>query len=929
MLLLLPTFLMGATLPVLSRFVIQSLSHLGRRVGDLYATNTLGAVLGCGAAGYYLIPALGIRGTLFAAATLNIVIAVFILALDRLRERSAETEGPAPEPASEAEPSSRPTWLGGLILGAIGFSGAAAMIYENAWTHALTLIIGGSVYSFTTMLLSFLVGLAVGGYLYARLFGEREMQITSFGLIELGVGAAALATIPLFEKLPLIFLRLHAGFGDSFPLFLAIQVAVSFLVMFPSTLLFGMTFPLVVRLFTQSVYRIGSSVGTTYAVNTVGAIIGAFAGGFILLPLLGIQNSILIGAFINLIVGWVLVIADPHPGRARRLAVGGLAAVGLIVLAFRLPAWDQKILTSGVTVYAGRYRPLPTDSLRLEEMRQDDVLYYREGLTATVSVHRLRSDYLYLKTNGKTDGSYGDALTFLLTGYIPMLLKSDAKDVAIIGLGTGMTVKAVGAFPAQSIQVLEIEPAMVEAAAYFKDKIGNILQDPRVKIIPSDGRNYMLAAPKLYDVIISEPSNPWIAGIASLFTKDFYAVARQKLKPGGLFAQWIHNYSMSPDDFQMVLRTFSESFPHVSMWNMQETDYLLIGAASAPKFDYAKVRRLFAENKSLKADFESLGLSDAYTVLGFYRMGKQELQAFSNGADLNTDDNVRLEFSAPRSLGKTTSELNRALMESYVIAPSWKPFQEWLSEARHHFFISQSYRASALYDQALKEVDRAIEIEPKNAEYHLLRGQILAVADQSAEAFDSAKKALELGGKEKERAVLALGEEFYTRHAKVIYKRVIDGGSRDIVPYLGLANIALHEQRPAEAEQWLGKAGKVNPEHTGIFFARGKLELAKGNASAAVEWLERAQKRGEESASLFSTLGQAYGQLKQWDKAAAVYPRALRQHRRNTEWRLAYARALEELGRVKEAEEKYREVLALDPDLGDGWRGLRRLGKRF
>lgn len=927
LLLLLPTFLMGATLPVLSRFVIRSLSHLGRRVGDLYATNTLGAVLGCGAAGYYLIPALGIRGTLFAAASLNVVIAVFILTLDRLRDRAAESA--APDAASEAGARSRPTWLGGLVLGAIGLSGAAAMIYENAWTHALTLIIGGSVYSFTTMLLSFLVGLAVGGYLYARLFGEREMQITSFGLIELGVGAAALATIPLFEKLPLIFLRLHAGFGDSFPLFLAIQVAVSFLVMFPSTLLFGMTFPLVVRVFTQSVYRVGSSVGTTYAVNTMGAIIGAFAGGFILLPLVGIQNSILIGASINLIVGWILVIADPHPGRVRRLAVGGLAAAGLILLAFRLPAWDQKILTSGITVYAGRYRPLPTDSLRLEEMRQDDVLYYREGLTATVSVHRLRSDYLYLKTNGKTDGSYGDALTFLLTGYIPMLMKPDAKDVAVIGLGTGMTVKAVGAFPVESLQVLEIEPAMVEAAAYFKDKIGNILKDPRVKIIPSDGRNYMLAVPKLYDVIISEPSNPWIAGIASLFTKDFYAVARRKLKPGGLFAQWIHNYSMSPDDFQMVLRTFAESFPHVSMWNMQESDYLLIGAASPLDFDYAGARRLFAENKILKADFESLGLSDPYAVRGFYRMGKPELQAFSNGAELNTDDNVRLEFSAPRSLGKITSDLNRNLMDSYVIAPSWKPFQESISEARHHFFIGQSYRASALYDQALQEVDQAIKLEPKNADYHLLRGQILALADQSEEAFDSAQKVLDLGGKEKERAVLALGEEFYTRHAKVIYRRVIDGGSRDIVPYLGLANIALHEKKPAEAEQWLGRAEKLNPEHAGVFFARGKLELAKGNPAAALAWLEKSQNSGEDSASLFSHLGQAYAHLKQWDQAAAAYPRALRQHRRNTEWRLAYARALEELGRIDQAQEKYREVLALDPSLGEGWRGLRRLGKRF
>ncbi len=926
-LLLIPTFLMGATLPVLSRFFVQNLSHIGRRVGDLYGTNTLGAVLGTALAGYYFIPTFGITGTLFLAATLNVIIAGFILSLDRLRQTAAV---PAQtQPIAEPKGSDRPTWVGVLVLGAIGFSGAAAMIYENAWTHALTMIIGGSVYSFTTMLLTFLVGLAVGGYLYARLFGERRMQLTSFGLIELGVGAAALATIPLFERLPQIFIRLHLGFGDSFPLFLAIQVAVSFLVMFPSTVLFGMTFPLVVRLFTQSLYRVGSSVGTTYAVNTMGAILGAFAGGFICLPLVGIQNSILIGAFINLAIGCVLVFADPHPGGARRLVVGGLAAAGLLLMAVRLPAWDKKILTSGVTVYANRYKSLPTDSLRLEEMRQDDVIYYREGLTATVSVHRMRKDYLYLKTNGKTDGSYGDALTMLLTGYIPMLLKPEVKDVAIIGLGTGMTVKAVGAFPVERIQVLEIEPAMVEAAAFFKAKIGNILEDPRVKIIPSDGRNYMLAVPELYDLIISEPSNPWIAGIASLFTQDFYAVAKRKLKPGGVFAQWIHDYSMSPDDFRMVLRTFAEAFPHVSVWNMQESDYLLVGAASAPQFDYTKAAKLFADNKTLRDDFQSLGLSDPYAILGFYRMGKKELLALSEGAELNTDDNVRLEFSAPRSLGKTTSELNRNLMEPFVVAPSWQESLHQVSRAQHHFFIAEAYHAGAAYDDALKEVGEALRLDAKKSDYHLLQSQILAALDRSKDAFEAAQKTLDLGHQKADKPLLTVIENFYTRDAKVIYKRLIDGGSQELLPYLGLANIALHEKKLEETEQWLEKAAKIDSAHPGLSFARGKLEAARGNHSLATRLFEEAQKNGEDSSSLFHELAAAYGQMKQWEKSAQAYELALKRHRRNISWRLQWARALQHIGKSRAAEEKYREVLALDPNLGDAWRGLHSLGIRY
>ncbi|MEK7341496.1 MAG: fused MFS/spermidine synthase [Candidatus Binatota bacterium] len=213
-LLVFPTFLMGATLPVLSRFFVRSFTHLGQRVGDLYATNTFGAVLGCSLTGYYLIPALGMNRTVYTAAITNLAVALVIFLLDEIDEKGAEAPM-APitheEEKAGGHARSKIEWL---LLFAISLSGAASMIYENAWTHALTLVIGGSIYSFTTMLFTFLTGLAIGGYLYARLFGKRQVQVAVFGLVELGVGVAALATIPLFEKLPLLILRFHQGFGD-------------------------------------------------------------------------------------------------------------------------------------------------------------------------------------------------------------------------------------------------------------------------------------------------------------------------------------------------------------------------------------------------------------------------------------------------------------------------------------------------------------------------------------------------------------------------------------------------------------------------------------------------------------------------------------------------------------------------------------------
>ena len=925
-LLLIPTFLMGATLPVLSRFLVTGLSQVGRKVGDLYATNTLGAVLGCGLAGYYLLPSLGIRATLFTAAALNIAIAVAILLLDWFRRKDEEEETPPVEKAMAERESA--TGLGALVLSAIGFSGAAAMIYENAWSHALALVIGGSVYSFTTMLLSFLIGLALGGYLYARLWGERDVQVTAFGLIELGIGAAGLATIPLFEKLPLLFLRMHQGFGDSFAFFLAIQVVICILMMLPATILFGMSFPIVVRLFTQSLYRVGSSVGTTYAVNTVGAIVGAFSGGFILLPLIGIQNAIVFGAFLNLLVGWILVVFDPRPGRVARFVTSGLATGALLLLALRIPSWDRHILTSGVTIYYDRYQELPTDSLRLEEMRRDKIIYYREGITATVSVHQSRPDYLYLKTNGKVDGSYGDALTMLMTGYLPLFLHPNAERVGIIGLGTAMTVKAVGAFPVKEIEVLEIEPAMAEAARYFREKNGNILEDSRVRVIPSDGRNYILATPNLYDVIISEPSNPWIAGIASLYTREFYAGAKQKLRPDGIFAQWFHNYSMSPDDFRMVFRTFGESFPYVTVWNMKESDFLLVGTLKEQSFDYPSLAKMYASNKILRADFAQLGLEDTYALLGFYRMGKKELLAFAAGGDINTDDNVRLEFSAPRSLGKTTPELNRSLMESFVAPPPWKLNPAWMSKTRHHYFMAQSFRASGRYERALEEIDRALAADTGNPAYHFLRAQILNAQEQPEEAVQAAARALE-GGPQYFAKVLALTEDFYTRQAEIIYQQLLKTGAKEMLAFLGLGNIALYRNQIPQAEAWVGKAATLEPKNRLVLLALGRIELAKGNHAAAKEFLEESKRKGTESSALYSSLGEVYTYLSDWQKAEESYTLALRHERKNIQWRLALANALVQLRRADEAEEKYREILAIDPNLTAAWRGLKQLGGRY
>lgn len=1014
-LLVVPTLLMGATLPVLSRFYVRSFAHFGRRVGDLYAINTFGAVIGCAGAGFYLIPTFGMRSTVFIAAGINVVVALLIVVVDRLRDKSPAEIPPEPAaeaaaaPPADASSSSALRWV---ILIAFALSGFAALVYENAWTRALTLVIGSSIYSFSTMLVTFLIGLAFGGFLYARFMGDREARLSTFGLIQLWVGLSALATIPLFENLPLIFLRLLHGFGDRFTMFLSLQVLLSALVMFVPTILLGMTFPLVARLFTQSLYRVGSGVGSSYAANTVGAVFGAFAGGFILIPNLGIQNTIIFAVVMNLAIGAWVIGSDTRLSPFPRFGLG-LAVLILAVMApLKVRRWDPHILTSGVTIYADRYESLPTDSLRIEEMKRDEILYYREGLTSTVSVHRIPGgDYIYFKSNGKIDGSYGDALSQLMTSYLAMLLHPTAEQALTIGLGSGMSAKALATFDTlKEIEVIEIEPAMIDATRFFErtwvpaeslpaginfpsseadgpiwydaaqnrlyfkgvmdaetrsemmkksedldyrgvidrlyrnarnSRSAGVLDDKRVRIIPTDGRNFILATPKFYDVITAEPSNPWIAGIANLYTREFYQVVKSKIKDDGIFAQWFHNYSMSPDDFRMVFRTFAEAFPHVSLWSMKESDFLLVGSKQEHKFDYAAVKAVFDKNPTLRSDFEYLGLSDVYAAQGFYRMDREGFVNFSEGAAINTDDGAELEFSAPKNLRRATTELNRRLMTPFLLdTPPWLKDKPLLvAPPLHHYYMAQSYLASVARGRAQREIEEAIRLDPKNPKFHLLHMKILLEQDKSVEGAKAAFNALQLAP-DSAPEVLAMSDEFYLPEAKAVYSKIISMGHKEVLPYLGLGNIALHSGDVAEAEKWFIQARSLQPEHPAVLLAWGRLIAAKAikltdegemkrQLQEARGLLETSKTKGEESATVHAELAAIYYRLEMWDRAAGSYEDALRLRRRRNDLRFSLGQAYGQLGRIKEAEQKYREILALAPDDVEAFKALQDIGKRF
>jgi spermidine synthase len=928
-----PTALMGATLPVLSRFSVTEVPSVGRRVGELYAVNTLGAVLGCALTGFVLIAGLGLHGTVRLGAALNLSIALVIVILVAVTGVGAaapagrEAEGSVP-----AVGGTPPARIETALLVGFALSGAAAMVYENAWVRALTLVIGMSTYSFTVMLTTFLIGLGAGSFLYARRWGTRRVGIATFGGLQLLIALTSLTTIPLFERLPFVFLRLRHGFGDFFGQFLAIQVLLSALVMILPTLLLGATFPMVASIYTHSLAVVGRRVGTAYASNTLGAILGAFLGGFLLIPTIGVQHSIGLAVAVNAAVGVLLVGMDPAMRLVPRLVAAATLALAAALAFLGFGTWDKGVMTSGVAIYYYNYTSLPTDSLRREWMRRDELLYYREGLTATISVHRSAgSDYLYEKTNGKVDASFGDAPTQLLVGYLPMLFNPTAKRVLVIGMGSGMTAKAAAAFPVDRLEVVEIEPAVIEGARFFRAKNGNIHEDRRVQFIPADGRNYLLASPHRYDVIISEPSNPWIAGVGNLFTREYYLQARDKLAEGGVFGQWMQTYGMAPEDLRMVYRTFAEVFPDVSLWAVNESDLVLVGTLRPQRLRYGGLQAALRTAPVAQRDLETLGFADPYGLLAMYLMPRAVLLKMAGEAEVNLDDVPRLEFSAPRNLGRSTTTLNMSLNRSFAVRPAVEdadPVHD--PTGRLALALAFGHRVARNRGQGLEWVDRALRLAPGNPEARLLRARLLIDDSRPIAAAGELHKVLDLPAPPFAEIVEAAAK-LEADDAVAVLRRLRKRAPGLAEGRLALANALGRNAEYKEAEREYRAYLQERPLDAGARFGLGRALLGQKRYQEALASLDEAARGGEHSGEFHAARGETLMWLNRFAEAVGPLREALRTNVADATRRLDLGISLEQLGsrERREAEQRFREVLALDPANTRAWEELHRMGKEM
>lgn len=653
---LIPTACMGATLPVLTRYVTES-EGAGRAVGTLYAVNTAGAVLGTWLVGFWLLPELGVRDTTVLAAVANLALAAVAVTLDR---RTAPI--PAPSPAADRD-------LPLLLVAAL--AGFSSLALEVAWFRLLALILGASTYAFTVMLLAFLTGIAIGGRLGGP-WADRLGPRVGLGLAGVQLAVATLVWLAMWAwpQLPVWFVQAYWVFDPEPGALWVLKCVIAMVVMTPPAIGMGATFPLLARAAARG--DLARPVGRVYAANTVGSLLGAFLGGFVLLPTLQVRGTVLLCVTVNLLAAAVALATSGH--HRRLLAIAGLGVVGV---GFHLasPPWNPMLMTSGVYKYVDNLKEPTRAELRRSMVERYQLLWYREGLSTVVTVARNRvTGNQWLANNGKIDASTTtDMPTQVLVAHTPLLFLGDrARDTMLIGLASGITLGAMTLHPELArIDVVELEPTMPEAARLFAAYNHDALADPRVRVLANDARNQVLLTPPgTYDLVVAEPSNPWLTGVSNLFTREFFELGRTRLAPGGIWAQWVQMYGMDARDLQSVIRTFCTAFPHVLLFStIRDADLVMIGSNDPIRVDAALARRLVDKNVGVEGEMATIGVLDEYDLLSHYLFDRDVAMRMTEGVPLNTDDNLLVEYSAPKNLHRETSTENFLLLLPHAQTP--------------------------------------------------------------------------------------------------------------------------------------------------------------------------------------------------------------------------------------------------------------------
>lgn len=721
-----PTTLMGGTLPVLSNLIATRARAVGSHLSFLYGFNTLGAVAGVMAASFVFLPNHSVGTTLKVAVLINIIIGIFAISLQNkvqevLEKADLDAEATTHIDTPDVGLAEKPEHLfsSKLVLWGIGVSGFCALGYEVLWTRILSIVIGASVYGFALILIAFLAGIGLGSAAYGlflrmsvafhKTAGSYPMRSTiAFGLVQVIIGVSALVVTLHIRDLPSHSVFLHDFFssmhfeighfgGRQLPNFV---LAFSFV--FVPAFFMGVAFPLAGKIHARYKRIVGAAVGEILAYNTIGAILGSAVSGFVLIYLFGIQQSLQFLILTNIGFG-LLVMVSVWGRKTLNWAIAGAATIAILVLAFNPGIW-QIWDTKFYAIYQSHIPEVYSTPEKVREaMENNDVLYSAEGVQAIVSSIRA-GERQYFITNGRVEASNSNEdmqLQYAL-GHLPMLLNKNPKKVFVLGTGSGMTLGATAVHPGvEQVTLAEIEPKVLGVARTFGIYNHYVMDNPKVKIVFNDGRNFLLTTREKFDVITADPIHPWFSGAGYLYTTEYFKLAAEHLNPGGIVSQWLPIYELTHENLKSVVRTFRENFKYVLVW-LTYNDAVLIGSNSPILIDEEELDQRIREPEVLQ-DLQRVKMGSAEDFLSYFVMGNEGAKAYSSGGVINTDDNLYLEFSAPRSIGKSHlmgANLSEIIRYRENILPYLRIPSDEAGQARQKEKWTHNLNAAVPYDKA-------------------------------------------------------------------------------------------------------------------------------------------------------------------------------------------------------------------------------------
>ena len=842
-LLFIPTFFMGGTLPVIGRYLISAVKDVGRFTGALYGFNTLGGMVGCMAAGFIMIRLLGVRNTVLIAVLCNFLIAIIALLLSR-KALTSTIKGPAVQAiAAEPAAAAKEIKFASLLLVVYAFSGFCSLGYEVLWTRALMFNLGNDTYAFSLMLGTFLLGLGIGSTVLSRYVNRLPNAVAFFGLLQLLIGMTVFCGTDLLYRMDSIVDWIWIRSGKSWPAAMIARFFGAALCMALPTILIGAAMPVANRIYSAAKKGIGRSIGAVYSANTIGTIIGSLSAGLLLIPFFGIIRSILVLACINILLGMLCFFFQP-----RRSYV--------------LWAWILALLLAlplGSMLFS-HHRPL------LLHAEGAAALYYREGVTASVAVIKDPAGAKMLNVNGVYTAytNTGDLQVHYLLGYLPYFLCPEPEKALVIGLGLGVTAASLQS-TGMLVDCVELAREEIGSAPFFSEYNNGILGKPRFSLIIGDGRHYLMKTLKRYDIITSNAVHVRLSPY--LYTSEFYEICRNRLNPHGVVCQWLPSNNLPEQEFKQLIKAFQCVFPHTSIWYVNPGHLLLVGTADSLAINYRRFSARCMQPEAQKK-LSAVYLNNPLVIASLCLLDDKQTMAYTGTSAPHSDNKPCAEFVRVVETKKSGDvviipQTLRANLKSLIVDrnDSLDKKLDSLQDASPHSKNGEYAAWFGHYQEALCEYETALSLFPEDNRTRSLQGEALnfkkivylnmgnraLTQNDFSEAAEYLYKAL---------AIDSLFAPVYTNFgllyqmrqlpdsAIISYQKAIALQPQNVEPYVHLGSVYSSKGEFGKALDLFQKAIALDPACPEAYFGKGYCYFYIGHRQRCEEAFETAFKLG-------------------------------------------------------------------------------------